>query len=133
VTIPLTPLPGTADYEMYQSQGKIVTDKLRFYTFMYNVIEPTHMTLREFDRHYDRLIFRTWSWSRFFRRKCGETTFFAFAKWWIFVRLLVLQLRWKRRAIYRDALKPRRAKPMSGPLLQISPQQPIQRPPVEVA
>lgn len=133
VTIPLTPLPGTADYEMYQSQGKIVTDKLRFYTFMYNVIEPTHMTLREFDRHYDRLIFRTWSWSRFFRRKCGETTFFAFAKWWIFVRLLILQLRWKRRAIYRDALKPRRAKPMSGPLLQISPQQPIQRPPVEVA
>jgi len=103
VTIPLTPLPGTADYAMYKTQGRIVTDKLDFYTFMYNVIEPTSMSLREFDRQYDRLIFRTWSWSRYLRGNCGKLSFLGFVKWWAFVRLLVLQLRWKRREIYRAA------------------------------
>ena len=70
---------------------------------MYNVIEPVHMTMREFDRQYDRLIFRTWSWSRFLRGKCGKLSFPGFVKWWFFVRLLIIQLRWKRREIYRAA------------------------------
>ena len=70
---------------------------------MYNVIEPVHMTMREFDRQYDRLIFRTWSWSRFLRGKCGKLSFPGFVKWWFFVRLLIIQLRWKRREIYRVA------------------------------
>jgi hopanoid C-3 methylase len=103
VTIPLTPLPGTADYAAYKAQGRIVTNDLAFYTFMYNVIEPTFMTLREFDAHYDRLIFRTWSWSRYLRGKCGKLSFLGFVKWWAFVRILILQLRWKRRKIYRSA------------------------------
>jgi radical SAM superfamily enzyme YgiQ (UPF0313 family) len=106
VTIPLTPLPGTADYTMYKSQGRIITDKLDFYTFMYMVIQPTKMSLRAFNDQYDRLIFRTWSWSRFLRGKCGKLSLFGFIKWWTFVRLLVLQLRWKRREIYQMAERP---------------------------
>ncbi len=101
VTVPLTPLPGTADYNMYKGQGRIITDKLEFYTFMYTVLQPAHMTLREFNNQYDRLIFRTWSWSRFLRGKCGKLRLLGFVKWWFFVRLLVLQLRWKRRELYR--------------------------------
>jgi hypothetical protein len=64
VAIPLTPLPGTADFKTYKAQGRIMTEQLDFYTFMYNVIEPTEMTPREFDRAYDHLVFRMWSWSR---------------------------------------------------------------------
>jgi radical SAM superfamily enzyme YgiQ (UPF0313 family) len=109
VTIPLTPLPGTEDFNKYKSQGRIITEKLDFYTFMYNVVEPTHLTAREYDRHYDRLIFRTWSWSRYFRGKCGKTTAFAFLQWWIFVRILILQLRWRRREIYRASRFVKRA------------------------
>jgi radical SAM superfamily enzyme YgiQ (UPF0313 family) len=101
VTVPLTPLPGTADYATYKAQDRIITDKLDFYTFMYTVIRPTQLTLREFNRQYDRLIFRTWSWSRFLGGKCGKLKLTGFLKWWFFVRLLVLQLRWKRREIYR--------------------------------
>jgi hypothetical protein len=59
------------------------------------------MTLREFNHQYDRLVFRTWSWSRFLRGKCGRLRLLGFVKWWLFVRLLVLQLRWKRRELYR--------------------------------
>jgi hypothetical protein len=70
---------------------------------MYTVIQPVHMSLREFNRQYDRLIFRTWSWSRFLRGKCGDLSLVGFVKWWAFVRLLVWQLRWKRREIYRTA------------------------------
>jgi radical SAM superfamily enzyme YgiQ (UPF0313 family) len=103
VTIPLTPLPGTADYDTYKSQGRILTEKLDFYTFMYNVIQPAHMSPREFDRQFDRLVLRLWSWRRYLRGKCGRTTFLAFLKWWVFVRALVFQLRWRRREIYRDA------------------------------
>ena len=103
VAIPLTPLPGTQDYATFKAQGRIITDKLDFYTFMYNVIRPTHMSPREYDRLYDRLIFRMWSWSRYLRGKCGRTSFLAFLKWWVFVRLLVLKLRWRRREIYRAA------------------------------
>ena len=40
VAIPLTPLPGTADYTKYKMEGRIITEKLDFYTFMYMVIEP---------------------------------------------------------------------------------------------
>ena len=101
VTVPLTPLPGTADYNAYKAQGRIITDKLDFYTFMYTVLQPAHMSLREFNNQYDRLIFRTWSWSRFLRGKCGKLRLLGFVKWWFFVRVLVLQLRWKRREIYR--------------------------------
>jgi radical SAM superfamily enzyme YgiQ (UPF0313 family) len=101
VAIPLTPLPGTADFNTYKAQGRIMTEQLDFYTFMYNVIEPTEMTPREFDRAYDRLVFRMWSWSRYLRGRCGKTTLWAFLKWWVFVRALVLQLRWRRREIYR--------------------------------
>lgn len=102
VTIPLTPLPGTDDYRKYKDQGQIVTDRLEFYTFMYAVLRPVHMSLREFNALYDRLIFRTWSWSRFLHGKCGKLRLFGFIKWWFFVRVLILQLRWKRRAIYRE-------------------------------
>jgi radical SAM superfamily enzyme YgiQ (UPF0313 family) len=103
VTIPLTPLPGTADFDMYKSQDRIITEKLDFYTFMYNVIEPTRMSLREFNHQYDRLVFRTWSWSRFLRGKCGDLSLLGFVKWWAFVRMLVFQLRWRRREIYQAA------------------------------
>ena len=103
VVIPLTPVPGTADHNTYRAQGRIVTDNLNFYTFMYNVIEPAQMSLREFDRQFDRLLLRMWSWSRYLRGKCGQTSFVAFVKWWAFVRILVLQLRWRRREIYRAA------------------------------
>lgn len=102
VTIPLTPLPATEDHKRYKEAGKILTDKLDFYTFMYMVVEPSHVSLREFNRLYDRLIFRTWSWSRFLRGKCGKLSFLGFVKWWLFVRLLVLQLRCRRREIYRQ-------------------------------
>jgi hypothetical protein len=68
---------------------------------MYTVLQPAHMTLREFNDQYDRLIFRTWSWSRFLRGKCGKLSLLGFMKWWFFVRLLILQLRWKRREIYQ--------------------------------
>jgi hypothetical protein len=101
--IPLTPLPGTDDYAKYKSQGRIVTDDLSFYTFMYNVVQPAQMTLREFDRQYDRVLLRSWSWKRYLRGKCGQTTFVAFLKWWLFMRVLVLQIRWRRRALYRSA------------------------------
>jgi hopanoid C-3 methylase len=100
VTIPLTPLPGTADYNMYKTQGRIISEKLDFYTFMYMVIQPTQMSLRAFNGQYDRLIFRTWSWSRFLRGKCGKLSLLGFVKWWVFVRLLIFQLRWKRRELY---------------------------------
>ena len=120
VTIPLTPLPGTADYAMYKAQGRIVTDKLEFYSFMYTVIEPTQMSLRAFNDQYDRLIFRTWSWSRFLRGKCGKLSLLGFMKWWAFVRLLVLQLRWKRRALYRDA--DQRTKALESQMEQVGPQ-----------
>ncbi len=72
VAIPLTPLPGTADYTKYKTEGRIITEKLDFYTFMYMVIEPTRMSLREFNDQYDRLIFRIWSWRRFRTGKCGK-------------------------------------------------------------
>jgi radical SAM superfamily enzyme YgiQ (UPF0313 family) len=101
VTIPLTPLPGTADYSSYKAQGRIITDKLDFYTFMYTILRPSQMSLRAFNDQYDRLIFRTWSWSRFLRGKCGKLRLMGFVKWWFFVRMLVLQLRWRRREIYR--------------------------------
>lgn len=103
VTIPLTPLPGTEDYKSYKLKGRIITEKLDFYTFMYAILEPVHMSLREFNRQYDRLIFRTWSWSRFLSGGCGKLRFLGFVKWWFFVRLLILQLRWRRREIYREA------------------------------
>lgn len=117
VTIPLTPLPGTADYNSYKAQGRIITDKLDFYTFMYTVLRPTNMSLREFNDQYDRLIFRTWSWSRFLRGKCGKLRFLGFVKWWLFVRLLILQLRWKRREIYRAEAA---AKAAAGPPAQLT-------------
>ena len=82
VAIPLTPLPGTQDHQQYHAQGRIMTDKLDFYTFMYNVIRPTHLDPREYDRLYDRLIFRMWSWNRYLSGKCGRTSFVAFLKWW---------------------------------------------------
>jgi radical SAM superfamily enzyme YgiQ (UPF0313 family) len=103
VAIPLTPLPGTEDFATYKAQGRIMTEKLDFYTFMYNVIEPAHMTPREYDRQYDRLVFRMWSWSRYLRGKCGKTSLLGFLQWWTFVRILVLKLRWRRREIYRAA------------------------------
>jgi radical SAM superfamily enzyme YgiQ (UPF0313 family) len=103
VAIPLTPLPGTQDHATYKAEGRIMTDKLEFYTFMYNVIRPMHLTPREYDRLYDRLIFRMWSWNRYLRGKCGRTSFLAFLKWWLFVRVLIIKLRWRRREIYRDA------------------------------
>jgi radical SAM superfamily enzyme YgiQ (UPF0313 family) len=103
VAIPLTPLPSTQDFETYKAQGRIITEKLDFYTFMYNVVRPAHMTPREYDRQYDRLVMRMWSWSRYLRGKCGDTSFAGFLKWWVFVRVLVLQLRWRRREIYRAA------------------------------
>jgi radical SAM superfamily enzyme YgiQ (UPF0313 family) len=105
VTIPLTPLPGTADYQTYKSQGKIISDKLDFYTFMYTVVEPTKMTLREFNREYDRLIFRIWSWGRFLRGGCGKLSLLGFVKWWAFVRILIYRVRWKRRELYREAAR----------------------------
>jgi radical SAM superfamily enzyme YgiQ (UPF0313 family) len=105
VTIPLTPLPGTEDFDKYKAQDRIVTEQLDFYTFMYNVIEPTRMSLREFDRHFDRLVFRTWSWSRYLRGKCGDLSFLGFLKWWAFVRVLIVKLRWRRRTIYRAAAR----------------------------
>ena len=37
------------------------------------------------------------------RGKCGKTSFRAFLKGWVFVRVLVLRLRWRRREIYRAA------------------------------
>ncbi len=85
-----------------------MTDKLDFYTFMYNVIRPMHLAPREYDRLFDRLIFRMWSWNRYLRGKCGRTLFLAFLKWWLFVRVLIVKLRWRRREIYRD---PRAAGP----------------------
>jgi magnesium-protoporphyrin IX monomethyl ester (oxidative) cyclase len=103
VTIPLTPLPGTADFTAYKSQGRLITEKLDFYTFMYTVVEPTQMPLREFNRQYDRLIFRIWSWSRFLRGHCGKLSLLGFVKWWAFVRILIFRLRWKRRELYREA------------------------------
>jgi radical SAM superfamily enzyme YgiQ (UPF0313 family) len=103
VVIPLTPLPGTEDFETYKTANRILTEKLDFYTFMYNVIQPGSMSPREYDRHYDRLVLRMWSWSRFLRGKCGRTSFLAFLKWWALVRLLLLKLRWRRREIYRAA------------------------------
>jgi magnesium-protoporphyrin IX monomethyl ester (oxidative) cyclase len=103
VVIPLTPLPGTDDHRRYNAEKRLLTTDLRFYTFMYNVIRPLHMSPRQYDAAYDRLVFRMWSWKRYLRGKCGRTSFAAFLQWWVLVRLLVLQLRWKRRAIYRDA------------------------------
>lgn len=61
------------------------------------------MTLREFNRQYDRLIFRTWSWSRYLCGNCGKLRLFGFVAWWFFVPLLILQLRWGRREIYQEA------------------------------
>ena len=103
VAIPLTPLPGTDDFDTYKAAGRILTEKLDFYTFMYNVVQPMSMSPREYDRLYDHLILRMWSWSRFLRRKCGRTSFIAFLKWWVFVRVLIIKLRWRRREIYRSA------------------------------
>jgi hypothetical protein len=80
---------------------------------MYMVIEPARMSLREFNDHYDRLIFRIWSWRRFRTGKCGKLSLLGFLKWWIFVRAVVLQLRWKRREIYRAAEKRTRNCPPS--------------------
>ena len=125
VTIPLTPLPGTEDFKMYKQKGQIVTEKLDFYTFMYAVLEPAHMSLREFNAQYDRLIFRTWSWSRYLRGNCGKLKFFGFLKWWFFVRLLIVQLRWKRREIYRDAAMRKTA---VVPSVQTQPLPPIETP-----
>ena len=78
-------------------------ENLDFYTFMYMVIEPTQMSLRAFNDQYDRLIFRTWSWSRFLQGKCGKLSLLGFVKWWAFVRFLIFRLRWKRRELYRAA------------------------------
>jgi hypothetical protein len=36
-------------------------------------------------------------------REVRETSFVAFLKWWLFLRVLILKLRWRRREIYRDA------------------------------
>jgi hopanoid C-3 methylase len=105
VVIPLTPLPGTEDHARYKAEGRIVTDDLAFYTFMYNVVQPSKMSLREYDRQYDRLVFRMWSWKRYLQGNCGRTSFLAFLKWWAFVRVLVLKLRWRRREIYRTAAR----------------------------
>ena len=118
VTIPLTPLPGTEDFDKYKAQDRIVTEKLDFYTFMYNVVQPTSMSLREFDRRFDRLVFRTWSWSRFLRGKCGDLSLIGFVKWWLFVRLLIAKLRWRRREIYRDAAARGRPGPQAVPGLE---------------
>lgn len=103
VAIPLTPLPGTEDFRTFKAAGRIITENLDFYTFMYNVLQPTHMTLQQFDHEYDRLIFRMWSWKRFLKGQCGETSFLAFLKWWVFVRVLILKLRRRRPEIYKAA------------------------------
>ena len=34
------------------------------------------------------------------RGKCGKLKLLGFVKWWFFVRLLIVQLRWKRRELY---------------------------------
>ena len=119
VAIPLTPLPGTEDFAAYKAAGRILTEKLDFYTFMYNVVQPASMSPREYDRAYDRLILRMWSWSRFLRRKCGRTSFAAFLKWWVFVRVLILKLRWRRREIYRAADLRQRSGPVPGDLSRV--------------
>ncbi len=103
VVIPLTPLPGTDDYERYDGEGRLLSRDLRFYTFMYNVVRPRHMSPQAFDGLYDRLVLRMWGWQRYLSGRCGDTSFLAFMKWWLFVRVLLLQLRWKRRALYDEA------------------------------
>ena len=103
VAIPLTPLPATEDFATFKAQGRILSEKLDFYTFMYNVVQPRWMTPREYDRCYDRLILRMWSWRRYRRGRCGRTSGLAFLKWWVFVRMLIFKLRWRRREIYREA------------------------------
>ena len=97
--VPLTPLPGTEDFNRYAD--RIVTDDLSYYNFMYMVVEPKHMTLRQWHARFDRLYQRIWSWRRFLRsRSRGPVSFMAFVKWWLFVRLLIPQLRWRRRQLY---------------------------------
>jgi radical SAM superfamily enzyme YgiQ (UPF0313 family) len=111
VAIPLTPLPATEDFARYKAEGRILSERLDFYTFLYNVVQPRWMTPREYDRLYDRLICRMWSWSRWWRGRCGRTSFVAFLQWWVFVRVLILQLRWRRRSLYREAERLGRNRP----------------------
>ena len=70
--------PERQTIRKYKMAGRIITEKLDFYTFMYMVIEPARMSLREFNDHYDRLIFRIWSWRRFLTGKCGKLSLLGF-------------------------------------------------------
>lgn len=51
-----TPIPGTPLYEEYK--GKLITDDIEKWDFLHLVVEPTHMSKREFYLEYYKLTYR---------------------------------------------------------------------------
>jgi radical SAM superfamily enzyme YgiQ (UPF0313 family) len=101
VSAPLTPMPGTADYDLYASQGRLLTDDLRYYNFLHNVVRPTHLSVRDWDREFFRFTLRVWSPRRYFQGKFGRLPFRAVLMRWLFMRVFMLLLLFQRRKFYR--------------------------------
>jgi|GEM_PF-6409103 len=103
VTPYLTPLPGTELFEKCKAEGSLVTEDPEYYTFVFMVVKPQRLTLRQYYREADRLYRRIWSWERYLSGGCGDTTFRAFLRWWLFMRLMILYLRVGRRKLLKEA------------------------------
>lgn len=105
VTPYLTPLPGTELFDKCQAEGSLLTENPEYYTFVYMVVKPEKLTLRQYYREADRLYRRLWSWKRYLSGGCGDTTLRAFLQWWFFMRLMILYLRVTRRKFFKEMAK----------------------------
>ena len=95
IIVPLTPLPGTTDYDYYHEKGLILTDQLDYYTFNYNVIQPKYMTIKESVKEYERLWKKIWSFERWLNNR--QCSFYVFLKSFIQIRLYLWRIGLKRK------------------------------------
>jgi len=102
ITPYLTPLPGTKLFEECRAEDKLLTEDPKYFTYVYMVVRPEKLSIRDYYREVDRLYLRMWSWKRYLSGGCGDTSLRAFLQWWLFTRLLILYLRFNRRVFFRD-------------------------------
>lgn len=94
--VPLTPLPGTALHDRYRKEGRLLTEDLRRYNFMFNVVKPTGFpSPRSFTRAWEGMYLRLWSLRAWWEGWRGDVTTLAFLRWWLAVRLTIIEIRWR--------------------------------------
>ncbi len=103
VIIPLTPVPGTEDFDFYLRERRLLTLDQRFYTFAFNVTQPQHGSIADHNRRYDNLLLWVWSWKRYFHDRCGGMSLAHFLGRWLMIRIYIQSLKRGRRLIEKDS------------------------------